>query len=294
MSNRMLRRNPLEEWIKFATNDPDILTQYGPCVMISLVRSEKGFDDEVHSTPLTAQWKAEELAEKLYNIARQHCKDIPGGIEHRYRLLAFYRDGQGSPKADKAFAINPYGQESEYVTETPDDKGARAQGMRLLETMAQGTFTILRQTIGDTAAELKDARRENREMFGMMKEMMMAMAEMKFDHQMKLRQFDRETTERNTLIKFAPALVNQILGKDIFPQGMADTALIDTIAENITEEQIQKLASSADGLPPQVWGPLAMRVHKAMADKRKLQEGVKSSLKLIQGAKNPEDDAAGD
>lgn len=288
---RVYGRNPIAEWLRFAINDPELIT-VSPCTMLALVRTDKGVEEEVYSSTLEgSKWTPEELADKFYQIAKENCKDEPG-VEHRYRMLAFY--GNNEPKSHKGFALSPYGETVDYLNEAPDNRGAQAQGMRLLETMAQGTFAILKHTTAQIAAENSELRKENRDMFGVMKEMMIEMANNAHRVRMEEMAYDRATSERKILMGFAPALINNLLGKDIFPQSTSDTALINTIADNITEEQIQKLANSAEGLPATVWGPLAMRIHTAMKEKRELKDKIKVNLKLVQGSKNPEDDAAGD
>ena len=296
VSRRAVRINPLTDWVRFATADPDLL-EGGACTAIALVRSERGMESEVYTAKLAGgSWTPETLAEKLYGIAREHCKDEPG-VEHKYKLLAFYGDSN-DPKANKGFALSPYGEQVEYLNEAPDARGGNAQGMRHLETLAQGYFRGIQATTIMLASENKDLREENRSLFVMVKDMITTLSQSQFDKEMKLAEFHRQTGERRQLMAFAPALVNTVLGKEVFPQNAADTALIDALAENITEDQIQKLAATAGegGLPPEVFGPLAMRVHKALKDKREAAEKAKTHLATVRPmpGRTAEDDAAGD
>jgi len=296
MAVRNLRRNPLTDWIKFATSDLDLVVA-GPCTALALVRVIRDVDTEVHTTELKGgNYTPEQLGEKFYAIAREHCKDEPG-VEHRYKLLAFY-GGSNQPKTDKTFAISPYGDPADTLNELPDSRGAHAQGMRHTETFFQGAVGLIKHTTMSLAEENKDLRRENREMLGVMRDMMMQMADNRFNHEMQLLTYQRQSSERQQMISFAPALVNAILGKEVFPQSTADTALIESLAGNITEEQIQKLAGVAGegGISPEVFGPLAMRIHKAMKDKREAKEKARTHLALVKvdPNKNPEDDAAGE
>ena len=92
-------------------------------------------------------------------------------------------------------------------------------------------------------------------------------------------------------MSFAPALINTLLGKEIFPQATADTSLVETIADNIKEEDIQKLAGV---LPPELWGPLAVRM-KAHIDKRLAEKAERErQMKELPPHPDPEADAAGD
>ena len=100
-------------------------------------------------------------------------------------------------------------------------------------------------------------------------------------------QFERDTEERRKWLNFAPPLINTLLGRDIFPQSTADTPLVESIAESLTEADIMKLASS---LKPELWGPLAHRFHGALQKKQLEKQRTKNLLPPL----DPEKDAAGE
>jgi hypothetical protein len=287
---RSMRRNPLTEWLRNALSDPD---KPCTCTQLSLAHSDRGLDREVKSRPFATgvQWDVNDLAEEFYNYAIEDCKDDKG-VEHLYKLLAFYGDKDTVP-AEKRFRITPYGEDGtfEYLNDAPDAKGALAQAMRLSEQLVQGSFRLIAQVHGSSAAELAALRTENRELFTMAKDLMIKISESDHDREMKRLEFERSTAERKQWLGYAPVLVNTILGKEIFPQSTVDTTLVEAVAESMSEDDLKILATK---LKPEHWGPLASRLEKYYKEKKKAIDDQKTTLRLVAGDKNPEDDAAGD
>ena len=91
-------------------------------------------------------------------------------------------------------------------------------------------------------------------------------------------------------MKFAPPLINTVLGKEIFPQSVADTALIDSIANHLSEEQIEMLATS-NLFPPVVWGPLAQRLDHALKKKEEERARVRELTSTSAIIRNDDPDA---
>ncbi len=280
--SRQLRRNPLVDWLRIALNDPD---KEIPCSAISLVRNERGLDNEVTTKRFHAgqDWKLESLAEELYNRAKEDCR------EHTYKLLAFY--GKDTPEGEKRFKLTPYGEDVDYINDAPDAKGALAQGMRLSESLVQGCFRLIAQYNGSAAGELEALRKENRELFTMVKDTMIKLADTQYEREIKLEEFKRETAERRQWLAYAPALMNTLLGKEVFPQSTVDTAIIEGAAESLSEDDLKVLASK---LKPELWGPLAARLEKFHKDKRLATEEQERTLRLVSNNADPEADAAGD
>ncbi len=130
---------------------------------------------------------------------------------------------------------------------------------------------------------------ENMDAFNLVKEMLSAQANN--SHQMRMTElnYERSSAERQKLIQFAPVLINSILGKEIFPQSTEDTALIQSIAENLEPEHIAKLAEM--NLPPMIMGPLSARIMKEMDRKQKEAEAKSKALPAYKG--NAEEDIGG-
>jgi hypothetical protein len=58
---------------------------------------------------------------------------------------------------------------------------------------------------------------------------------------MKELEFERGSEERARIMKALPPLVNKVLGKEVFPQSMVDTSLLEGLLESADEEQIQRI-----------------------------------------------------
>ncbi len=123
---------------------------------------------------------------------------------------------------------------------------------------------------------------ENMEAFTIVKELLNERANGQHTRVMEQQNYQRETNERSQLLKFAPVLINTILGKEIFPQSTADTALIETIAENVDDVMIGKLAEA--GLPPVLMGPLSARIMKAIEEKEKRENASSKVLPAYAGS----------
>jgi hypothetical protein len=88
-----------------------------------------------------------------------------------------------------------------------------------------------------------EVRRENREGFTLVKELLAAQALNRHEFKMKELEFERSTEERKKWLDFAPSLVNTILGSEVFPQSTEDTSLLESIADSLSEEDLMKLSS---------------------------------------------------
>ncbi len=98
---------------------------------------------------------------------------------------------------------------------------------------------------------------------GIMKEIMLEKTLNAHDLRMKEAAYARSTGERDKLMKLGPALINQITGKEVFPQSAADSAILEGIVEHVDFETIQKIVVSGGKggkeLPPELVGMLMGR-----------------------------------
>lgn len=79
----------------------------------------------------------------------------------------------------------------------------------------------------------------------------------------------------------APALVNSIAGREVFPQSSEDTALVDAIAEGVKPEQIAMLAHL---VPPSLAGPLMDRLGRALDAKAEREKAATAAAKAASTA----------
>jgi hypothetical protein len=256
----------LETWINNARIDQD---KDGPCTAFALVHRPS--DRELHFIQLGGSPGRSDA--ELAAVFLGHAQSYADGMSsvQSFELLAFY--GRNEPESFKPFQISGKTEFDGGATEPPDERGAKAQSMRLTEMIVQGSFRAVetmqraaRDMVSDMGSENKDLRAENREMFKVLKELLVEREKLAHDRQIEQMRYQRTSEERAMWLKMAPPLVNSMMGKEVFPVSTADTALITAAVEHITPEQMQLLSGV---LPPEVWGPLATRMQQILEEKEK-------------------------
>ena len=250
-------RQTLDAWIREALLDTQTK---GPCTALSLVHMQSGAEKEVHTLELgSKQWEPLDLAKSFRGRAESYAAETMGA--QTFNLLAFY-SGRTEAQARKPFIIS--GQtEFAGMTEPPTKEGQTMQGMRHLEVtlqmalrQTQFLFETTSQTMNLMVRQNQQLISENQEAFNMMKELMVKQIESNHNREMERLSFERSTAERTKWLGMAPALVNTLLGKEIFPQGTADTALIDNIIDGLDDEAIMFLQAK---VKPELWGSIMQR-----------------------------------
>jgi hypothetical protein len=288
----MARRKSIEAWITEAMADDEA----GTITMIALVHMSGPAQEEIHNIKFggNKKWTGDQIGKLFTAKAETYCQDLRG--VHTFQVLVFY-NGESQPATRYPFVVNSIAaldNANGLFTEPPTNEGRTQQKMRWDETVLQQTYRK-QQQIDDTLMRMNNAliemnqtlMQENRDAFVIVKEMLMAKA--LDDHSMCMKELEhqRSTEERAKLLKFAPALVNTISGREVFPQSTADTALIETIADSLSLEQVMAIAQH---LPPPLVGVLMTRleqIEKAKNAKRQLAKRNGTNGK-------PEDNAAGD
>jgi len=287
-------KKSLDSWIGEALQDTD---KEGKCSMMSLVHMVGQQPKEIHTTKFGAgkSWNEVELATMFRGKATTYCQDLPG--VQTFQLLAFY-GAKTAPEAFMPFVVNVNSNEAfgGLGTESPTEQGMRAQDMRQREMMFQQVYR--RQQIMDDytlrlieqqGRTIESVSRENREAYEIVKEVLMEKALNEHNRKMDQLKFERDTGERRKWMAWAPPLINTILGREIFPQSTADTALVESIAESLSEDDIMKLAGA---IKPELMGPLAARMGSYMQKKQIEDQQLKQLSQLT--SPDPESDAAGD
>lgn len=283
-----MARKSLAKVIDEALVDPD---KDGPISAIALVHMVGQQRKELHTVKLgkTSNASGEALEKLLKGKAHTYAQDLDG--VQQFALLFFY-GGKDTEQAIQPFKvlpeINP--ETAGLSTEAPTPEGRMQQRMRWDDALQMQVYRR-QQAMDDHAIRVMEQQdrmlarsqgmveslmKENMECFTIVKELLNERSLGQHNHAMEQLKFARDTEERGKLLKFAPVLINTILGKEVFPQSTADTALIETIAENLEPEHIAKLAEI--GLPPQLMGPLSARVMKAMEDKEKREAAANKQL----------------
>lgn len=279
-----MAKQTLEGWIHEAMID----SEKDPITQLSLIHIAAA-EIEIYTVKFgSKQWTPAELSQIFRHKADSYSQDIAG--VQTFCMYAFY--GKQEPEARHPFTVNG-ATDFGLSTEGPDAKGQMMQGMRHLEAATQMNLRSIATMVGAQQQLIEtlvrndlETRKENRELIGILKDVVLTQAAKTHEHRMSELEYERSSKERAKWIGFLPGLVNNILGKEVFPQSTEDTALLETIADSLDEGQLQKLAGT---LKPEVLGPIAKRFEKHF-EKRKSEQTQAKQL----AAKNPEDDAAGD
>lgn len=285
-----MARQTLEQWIHEALTDD---TKEKECTALALVHRAGVREQEIQTVQLgKRQWDAKGLAKMFLSKAENYAAELPG--VQTFNLLAFY-GGDTQYLAIKPFMVNGESEMPGMATEGPTKDGLVQQAMRHSEATIQ---MALRQTQAMTSAmtgmfemvvrENMNLRKENQDATVILRDAVLRMTEGREEAALKRLKFARDSEERQKWLSFGPALINSLLGREVFPQTVADTALIDAITDSLTEEDIQKLAGTGV-IKPEVWGPLAQRMAKTLERKRIAGEQAKVALAAV----DPEEDACG-
>lgn len=235
---------------------------------------------EIHTVVFgDRQYDPNDLAKMLRHKADTFCQELSG--VQSCAVLAFYGNSK-EPEARYNFKISGLTAHDGDGTEAPDGKGLTQQGMRHLEVATQ---MMLRQTaiVMDAANEmnsrlmkrLETAEEENREAYMIVKELVLEKNNNHHKLVMEQKAFDRSSKEREKWLAFAPTLINTILNREVFPQSVADSSLIDAVADALSPADIQKIAGV---LPPTLWGPLAARFEKVIKEKTEVLTAEKQLM----------------
>lgn len=280
-----MARQTTESWIDEAIADPDKdgrkLTALMLVQMIGMQRQE------VHTIKFGDQARSSKDMAKLFQRkAENKVQDLHG--VHTFNLLGFYE--RDEHEASHTIVINSNPDNAGNVTEGATPAGVALMAQRHGEMLIQQVYRR-QQVLDDYSMGLireqgqiiRSLQRENLDAVGIIKQVIFDQAANSHKYKMEQLTYERSTGERAKFMKFAPALVNSLLGREIFPQNVEDTALLESIAENITEEQIEKLMSM--NLPMEVAGPLVIRFTKYMEKKKAAQDATKQLNALNTGEK---------
>lgn len=287
-------RQTLESWIDEALKDPD---QEGPCTMLSLVHMHAGGGKtEVASVAIQTKLAGRtphQLADLFERKAHGFAQDLSG--LQMFQMMAFY-NGATEPKAFHPIRIAEHVEHLGMGSEGPNAHGLVSQAQRHTEYMITATakrevilFEASLQMMNLQQQRITALSSENLEMLTVFKEMMMEKA--LADHSLKLEElkYERQSKQQAAILKLAPALINKVAGSEIFPQSMEDTALIETLAENVSPEDLQFLEASGK-IPKEMCGILMARF--AQAQEKKNQERQRAHEMALEARSAPSSIAA--
>jgi len=268
----MAKKQTLDQWIQEAITDPD---KEGPCTMLACVHKVGTNEEEIHSLKVSATkpWEPKELASLFKNKAQHYCQEIPG--VQTFNLLAFY-GSRTEAQARHLFVLNGELDFGGLATEGPTGSGLLQQMMRHTEALMQTTIKATAELVGRTTAVMDSLTKENQRLmlesadsFAIVRDMMMEKVTVEARMLTNVEEVRRESEERKLLIKLFPPLLNVITGQEVFPQSVADTSLLESIADSISEEDFAKLGNI---LPAAQMAPLAARFADVLKKKREAKQ----------------------
>lgn len=265
-------RKTLEAWIAEVLSDPEKKKDDGitiaTCTHIALVHVAGQTEKEIHTTKLVAgtNHDPKSLANLFRDRANSDAQDIPG--VQRYIVYAFY---EGSPEPKNRFNLSITGALSYdgFASEGPDARGQIQQGMRLTESIVQGTFRqqgmVWQQTQGIMQMLASRLEKKEQDCQDLLEFVIDKMKEqVKLDHELRMKEMEfKQKQELNAaLMKMAPSLVNSIAGRDVFTENAEDTALVHTLVDAFEKDPSMVDKIMELDLPPLVMGPLMKRIHQ--------------------------------
>lgn len=268
------KRVTVEQWITQALADTD---KGGPCSGMSLVYIKQVGHEEIHTKQFSGQTQdASQLAQFFIDRATGYAQDLPG--LQTFRLLAFY--GKQEPQASFPFTVSDgeltAGGDIPWAKHEPTQAGLLGQLMKHNEQLVAMAISIT-QTTAVAAIQREEAmRKEVAEAQLIVRDVIFNMRKETHEMHMAQLQFQRSTQERQMLGKAIPSIINHLAGRDVMPEEMADTALIDAMAMKVKPEHLQQLAQFGV-IPAEMLPLLAARFQKAH-EKRQAEEQALRSL----------------
>jgi len=278
MSNLAItpKKLALEDWIHEALTDD----QKEGCRQLSLVHvlgTPGGIiHDEIDVVRLSPAQSNEPAAigARFRHKAQVYAQELIG--VQSFMILAFYGVNK-EPEAKHPFMVNGETSFQGLATEGPTETGKLQQNMRLTEAIVQGSFRQNAMTFDMMMRTFDMMTRVNARMQetldGAFERLYNERSDRLQDNNaFRLKENDRKLIEK--MIDLAPSLINNMTGKDIFPQGTADEALLNAIADELDPQKIQLLQQV---VPPKLWPLLATRFEAQLKKRIAAEQAAKQS-----------------
>jgi hypothetical protein len=292
----MKKFKTLHSWIAEAISDSE---KEAACSALACVyRKNEGGTREVYSVKLTGKtWDAKSLAELFQGKAEAYAQDFPG--ISTFEIQAFY--GTNEAQAIHTFVVVDGEVQAEgrgrNVRESADGQGLIAQAMRhverthdsllkICETMA--VTTVQRETRwADREAKLQE---EITDCYTIIRDMMMKQNEVEHNKELERMKMLQNIVERKKLLEIAPALANTISGREIFPQSVVDTSIVESFAKKVNPQMLDQL-TKLGVIDNELAGVLAARFAQIAERAKKEAEELK---RIPPAGQTPELDVAGE
>lgn len=242
------------------------------CTGFALVHMQGNQQVELKTIKLgSRQWDPKEIGETLEGVAENFAAGIPG--VQQFQVLAFY-DGRERPQSFYPFRKSGESEGFGLATEPPTTTGLLQSLMRhneantrVVANLSVGILDKYEKLLDKALSRIDKLEEENFDTVELAKDLVMKQAADQHSNRMEEIKTRQSMEDRKVAMRLLPAIANRVLGKEIFPQAAADTAMFEHLAETLDKDQIQKLASV---LRPDQWGLVADRLNEIL--KRKVAE----------------------
>lgn len=275
-----MSRKSIEAWIHETIIDTD---HDGKCTRIVLSQMVGMGRTEVHTLKLTdtAVYEPKNLAAMFTGKADVVCQDTPG--ESRFVLDAYWRDSN-EPQSFFPFVRRGQTEGRHGLVHPPTEEGQKMQTMewsqsllgqvykrqdRMDERQAQAEDRhIRREEI--LYGRLEHVMEENFKFFTFIKEIMAMQSLDQHKQAMEKAAYQRQSKREEKLMDAAPILLNIVAGREVVPQSVVDTKIVEALARKVTPEMLGML--SMLGLSEEEQGILAHRINQVKEKEEKEDE----------------------
>jgi hypothetical protein len=283
-----MSRQTVAQWITECLVVSEKADLYGAkkCTGFSLVHVAGGSRIELKTVKIGARaHDPKELARLFEGTAENFAGGVPG--VQQFELLAFYDDNdQPQSRYPLRKAADP--DHAGIGTEAPTTAGVTSQMMRLTEAAFRISnhhgaelFRLMDKVIERQDKRIETLEREQHDAIELAVAVVQKSATDQHSRMIELLKLKQSAKDREAIMRVLPAVANRVLGKEIFPQGVADTAIFEHLAESLDEDQIKKMSVI---LRPEQWAFVADRLVEVLKKKqareveeKRLEESAKEN-----------------
>jgi len=284
---RASRQQSTVEWLNEAINDKQKGEQCTVVAVIHYTGTEQAEVDRV-SLPCPSM-TLHDIAERFERRLQAYVHDMPGLQNCAH--IAFY-DGSNEPGYVHPFTKSGALEYPGLASEPPTNSGITQQLMRHNEALVQAFTTgqrVLLEGFGQLlknafdqneslARETERLRRENTDAWIIVRNAgMQLQAQQTEDDKARLKE-ERNNIMIERLLKWAPSLINTILSRKVFPEAAEDSAIVEGLLSELSEEHIQLLCAAA---PPAVSGLLATRAKQIIETRQSKSNQTNEATGLL-------------
>jgi hypothetical protein len=130
--------------------------------------------------------------------------------------------------------------------------------------------------------QLHGVREESFQAFTLVKQMLLEKIQDNNAARMAQLQYERDTEMRNTVMRLAPALANNILGKNVFPQNTEDTSIVEGIAEHLISAKADQssITTMLGAFPQELQAVVMSRIQRYAQAKLDAKERAEQARQL--------------